>query len=263
MQNCEKPTDAASSELVAPHSGGLRRVRRALAGVTLIETIVSTVIILIGLAGLYTTAGQSYVLLRRAKELVAAREDILSRLDSLRVISYNELAQYSYVSANVMQTGGAGDATPFGMTTVGMKNFKETLTVYGLGWQVFSNDAARNNATPDFGPNATTQAPGEFASEINAIAPAAPATYMSNSTTQGDWTVQVANALPYYTITRTGTGSGAVVTVTNWSSTSQNVPTLPNCPQLRVDITYSWSDSNGVSRSQVGSMIFTKMSSLP
>ena len=255
MQNCEKPTDAASSELVAPHSGGLRRVRRALAGVTLIETIVSTVIILIGLAGLYTTAGQSYVLLRRAKELVAAREDILSRLDSLRVISYNELAQSSYVSANVMQTGGAGDATPFGMTTVGMKNFKETLTVYGLGWQVFSSDAARTNATPDTA--------SEYATEINTSAPAAPATYLSNSTTQGDWTLQVANALPSYTITRTGTGSGAVVTVTDNSPSSLTIPKLPNCPQLRVDITYTWSDSNGVVRSQVGSMIFTKMSSLP
>jgi type II secretory pathway pseudopilin PulG len=257
VQNCEK-LNAPQCPDSPPEVRPLRRIDRFQGGITLVETLVSMLIILVGLAGLYTTAGQSFALLRRAKELVAAREDILARLDSLRVLSYSELTQSSYVSANVMQTGTAGDATPFGMTTYGMKNFKETLTVYALGWQVFSNDSARINATPDWGPSGTG-VPGEYASEITNPAPAAPATYQSNSAVRGDWTLQVANALPSYTITRTGTGSSAVVATTSSTSTTP----MASCPQLRVDLTYSWTDSNNVARSQTASMIYSKSSTLP
>ena len=133
------------------------------------------------------------------------------------------------------------------MTTQGMKNFAESVTVYALGSQLFSNDAARNNATPD--------TIGQYASQLNSIAPAAPITYKSTSTTKGAWTLQIAGALPYFKVTRVGTGGGAVTTVV----TSGN---LTSYTQLRVDVTYTWTDSNNVTRTQVGSTIVSKAGSL-
>jgi hypothetical protein len=226
-----------------------RKTRAANAGITLVETVVSIVIIALGLGALYMSSAQSFALLRRAKEIVAAREVILSRIDDLRALSYAQLANSSYVSANAMQSGAAGDASPFGSTTNGMRNFKETVTVYALGSQVFSNDSARINATPD--------SAQEYASQVDSVAPAAPKTYKSNSTTAGDWTLQVANALPSYTIIRTGTGTNAALSVTTAGTGSVGA-----WPQLRLDVNLTWTDSNNVARSQVASTIVSNPGSL-
>ncbi len=221
--------------------------RRAIAGVTLLETIVAMMVTVIGLSGLFATSAQCYSLLRRAKELVAIREDILCRLDAVRTLSYSELGKSGYLSGTLMVSGTSGDATPFGMTTQGMKNFTETLTVYALGEQVFSSDAARNATTPDI--------VGQYASQIDSIAPAAPKTYKSTSTAMGAWTLQIGNALPYLKIVRVGTGAGAVTTVPMGGD-------LSTYSQLRVDVTYTWKDSNNVTRTQIGSTIVSQAGSL-
>lgn len=221
--------------------------RRAAAGVTLLETVISLMVTVIGLAGLFATSAQCYSLLRRAKEIVAVREDILCRLDTIRTLSYSELAKSSYLSSTLMVSGTAGDATPFGMTTSGMKNFTEKLTVYALGKQLFSNAAALSNATPDV--------IGEFASQIDTVAPAAPKTYRSTSLTKGAWTLQVANALPYIQVNRVGTGANAVTTIVTAGD-------LTSYAQLRVDVTFTWTDSNNVTRTQVGSTIVSNSGSL-
>ena len=179
--------------------------------------------------------------------MVAAREDILCRLDSIRTLSYSQVAKSTYLGSTLLVTGTSGDASPFGMTTGGMKDFTETITVYALGAQLFSDDTARQNATPD--------STGEFASQLDTIAPAAPKTYKSNSTNQGDWTLQIANALPYIQVSRTGTGGNAQTSVV----TSGDLSTYP---QLRVDITYTWTDSNKLKRTQVGSTIVSRSGSL-
>lgn len=224
-----------------------RPSRRAQAGVTMIETVVSLMVVVIGLAGVFSTSAQSYTLLRRSKEFVAARECILSRLDTIRTLSYAQTAKSSYLSATLMPTGSSDDATPFGSTTDGMKNFTETVTVYALGLQLFSSDADRNNATPD--------TVGEFASQLDSMAPAAPATYKSSSTSMGAWTLQVANALPFIKVTRVGTGANAVTAVVTSGD-------LTAYAQLRVDVTYTWTDSKNVTRSQVGSTIVSKSGTL-
>jgi Tfp pilus assembly protein PilV len=230
------------------------------AGVTLIETVVSLMIVVIGLAGLFASSAQSFALLRRSKEMVAAREDLLCRLDSIRALSYAQIAKSSYLTANLMESGTAGDPTPFRVTTDGMKNFSETVTVYGLGSQVFSNDTARQNATPDW--------TGQYASQLDTAAPGTPTTYLSNSTTKGDWTHQIAGALPYIQITRVGTGADAQVTVnsagdlTLYPSSVAGVKELRIVSQLLVDVAYTWTDSNNVSRTQVASMIVSKTGSL-
>lgn len=224
-----------------------KSLRRSQAGVTLLETVVAMMVTVIGLGGLFATSAQSYSLLRRAKEIVAIREDILCRLDAIRTLSYSELGKSSYLSSTLMVTGAAGDPTPFAITTRGMKDFTETISIYALGSQLFSNDSDRNNATPDIA--------GRYASQIDSVAPAAPKTYKSSSTTQGAWTLQVANALPYIKVTRVGAGFNAVTTVVTGGD-------LTSYPQLRVDVTYTWKDSNGVTRTQIGSTIVSKSGSL-
>jgi hypothetical protein len=221
--------------------------------------VVSLLIIVVGLAGLYATSAQSYALLRRSKEIVSIREAILCRLDTIRTLSYAELTQSTYLSGTLMGTGTAGDATPFGVTTTGTKNFKETLTVYALGSQLFSSDADRQQATPD--PISTTNGTpdttgGEYASQLDAPAPQPPKTYISNSTTKGDWTLRVAGALPYIQVSRTGTGTSA------HTSVDHDGGLLSVYPQLRVDVAFSWTDSNNVTRTQVASTIVCKSGSL-
>ena len=218
---------------------------RSRAGVTLVETLVALMVIVIGLAGLFSTSAQFYTTLRKAKEMVAAREDILSRLDTIRTLSYKNFSSATKLAAAV-----SGDASPFSMiTTAGMKNFTETITVYALGEQLFSNDSDLNNATPD--------SSGEYASQIDSIAPAAPKTYISTSTAKGAWSLQSAgNSLPSIKVIRVGTGSGATTT----PGTSGD---LTSYPQLRVDVTDTWSGSNNVSRTQVASTIVSKSGSLP
>ena len=49
----------------------------------------------------------------------------------------------------------------------------QLVTVYALGAQLFSNDAQRSNATPDY--------KDEYASQVDTLAPAAPTTYKSSS----------------------------------------------------------------------------------
>ena len=221
--------------------------RRSEAGVTLLETIVAMMVTVIGLAGIFSTSAQCYALLRRAKEIVAIREDLLCRLDAIRTLSYSELAKSSYLSSTLLVSGVSGDATPFGMTTQGMSNFTETVTVYALGSQVFSSDSARNTATPDI--------VGQYASQIDSIAPAAPQTYKSTTTAPGAWTLQIANALPFIKVTRVGTGANAITTVVTGGD-------LTSYAQLRVDVTYTWKDSNNVTRTQIGSTIVSKSGSL-
>jgi prepilin-type N-terminal cleavage/methylation domain-containing protein len=234
-------------------------MHRRLAGFTLIETMVSLVIIVVGLAGLYATSAQSYTLLRRSKEIVSVREAILCRLDAIRTLSYAELTQATYLSGTLMAPGTAGDATPFGVTTTGNKNFTETLTVYALGSQLFSSDADRQQATPDpvsttNGQNSTTG--GEYASQLDAPAPQPPKTYISNSTAKGDWTQLVAGALPYIQVNRSGTGATAHTSVVHDGGL------LSIYPQLRVDVAFSWTDANNITRTQVASTIVSKSGSL-
>jgi len=217
------------------------------AGITLVETVVALMVIVIGLAGLFATSAQCYALLRRSKETVAVREDILCRLDAIRTLSYSQLAKSTYLSSTLLAPGSAGDANPFGMTTAGMKNFTETITVYALGSQLFSNDAARNQATPD--------STGEYGSQMDSAAPNAPKTYVSNSTTTGDWTRQITNALPYIKVTRVRTGATAQTSVISGGDVSPY-------PMLRVDLTYTWTDSNNVARTQVASTIVSRSGSL-
>jgi hypothetical protein len=238
------------------------------AGVTLTETLISLMIVVIGLSGLFASGAQSYRLLRRAKEEVAVRECLLTRLDSIRALSFTEVARpvppssssstlsnTGSLSTNLIVTGDAGDPNPFGGVLSGVKNFKETVTVYALGAQLFSSDSQRSAATPDY---AT-----ELGSQVDPIAPAAPKTYLANSTKTGDWTLQVAGALPYFTITRVGTGANAQVTV-DTSTSSNFTPSndLSVYPALRVDVTYSWTDSSNNTRTQVGSMIVARNGSL-
>ncbi len=227
----------------------LRAMRKggSISGFTLVEAVVSLMVIVIGLAGMFTTSAQCFSLLRRSKEIVAVREDILCRLDAIRTLSYSQVAKSSYVGSTLLASGSSGDASPFGMTTSGMRNFTETVTVYALGEHLFSDDAARLATTPD--------GEGEFASQLDPVAPAAPKTYKANSTTQGDWTLQIAKALPYIKVTRVGTGANAQVTVVKADD-------LSAYPQLRVDIAYSWSDSNNKTRTQVASSIVSKSGSL-
>jgi hypothetical protein len=227
--------------------GRPRTDRYSEAGVTMVETIVALMVILIGLAGLFATSAQGYALLRRSKEFVAAREDILCRLDAIRTLSYSQLGKSSYLSSTLMVRGTSGDASPFATTTDGMNNFTETITVYALGAQLFTDDTARQNATPD--------STGEFASQLDTVAPDAPKTYLSNSTTKGDWTLQIANALPSIKVTRAGTGAYAQTTVVTAGD-------LTSYPLLRVDVTYTWTDSNQVTRTQVASTLISKTGSL-
>ena len=221
---------------------------------SLMETVVALMVIVIGLAGLFATCAQCYSLLRRSKEIVAAREDILCRLDTMRTLSYSQVGKSVYLSTNTLVTGTAGDASPFGSTTGGMKNFTETVTVYALGWQLFSSEADRNNTIPDSVTSLVDPALG-IGSQMDSTAPAAPKTYKANSLTKGDWTLQVAGALPYIKITRVGTGTSAVTTVNTAGD-------LTAYPQLRVDITYTWTDSNNITRTQVGSTIVSRSGSL-
>ena len=246
-----------------------RSSRQNKGGVTLVETVVSLMIILIGLAGLFGTSARSFTLLRRSKEVVAVRESLLTRLDAIRALSFTEVARSKppsgstsgtgSLSTNLLVSGTAGDPTPFGVTLSGIKNFSETVTVYALGAQLFSGDAQRNSATPDY--------KDEYASQFDDPAPAAPTTYKSSSTSQGGWVKQVAGALPYFQITRVGTGStkdasgqtvGATVTIDNATSGGD----LSAFPQLRVDVVYTWTDANNITRSQVGCTLVSRNGSL-
>ena len=217
---------------------------------TMVETVVSLCVVLIGLAGLFASSAQSFALLRRSKEVVAIRQDVLARIDGVRALSYAQLARSNYISTTLMPSGTAGDPSPFGMTTNGMKNFTETITVYGLGALIFADDASRQSTTPDW--------PGEYGSQFSDPAPAQPKTYRANSIAPGDWTLQVAGALPYTQVTRSGTGASATTTVV----TAGDLTTDSRISQLRVDITYTWTDSNNVSRTQVGSIIVPQSGSL-
>lgn len=247
--------------LTAKRQAKFRSSRQGEAGVTLVETMVSLMVLLIGLAGLFGTSARSYSLLRRSKEVVAVRESLLTRLDGVRALSFTEVARATPPSGSTSQTGSlstnlltanaAGDPTPFSVTLGGLKNFKETVTVYALGAQLFSSDAQRNAATPDY--------KDEYASQFDSAAPAAPTTYKASSTAQGAWVPQVAGALPYYTITRTGTGATAAVTVDNGTSTNGD---LSAYPQLRVDVVYTWTDSNNITRTQVGCTLVSRNGSL-
>ncbi|EDY21783.1 hypothetical protein CfE428DRAFT_1029 [Chthoniobacter flavus Ellin428] len=230
-------------------------------GVTLVETLISLVVIVIGLAGLFTTAAQSFRLLRRSKELVTVRECMLTRIDSIRALSFTEVARPVLPAGSTTASGSLStsvmntDPNSFGGSLTAMKNFKETVNVYALGGQIFSNDTQRQSATPDY--------QYEYASQIDSAAPAAPKTYKSNSQTPGDWTLQVANALPYYQITRVGIGASAVVTVDTTGCANTLSPNdLSGYPALLIDITYSWTDSSNITRTQVGSMIQSKNGSL-
>lgn len=244
-----------------------RSSRQSKAGVTLVETVVSLMIILIGLGGLFGTSARSFTLLRRSKEVVAIRECLLTRLDGIRALSFAEVArpapptstttststattQTGSLSTNLLLAGTAGDPTPFGVTLSGVKNLKETVTVYALGAQLFSNDAQRNNATPDYA--------DEIASQFDDPAPAPPTTYKANSTTKGDWTKQVAGALHYYQITRTGSGAAATITIDKGTSNGD----LSDAPLLRVDVAFTWQDSNKITRTQVGSTLVSRNGSL-
>jgi hypothetical protein len=210
-------------------------------------------IIVIGLAGIFASSAQSFALLRRSKEMVAAREDLLCRLDSVRSLSYAQLCKSDYLKATLMPTGSSGDPSPFRVTTDGMKSFSETVTVYALGSQLFSDDTTRQNTIPDWS--------GEYASQVDTTAPGAPKTYKANSTDTGDWTQLITGALPYIQVTRVGTGSSAQVSVTS----SGNLATgtnAANTAQVLVDISYTWTDSSNVSRTQVASVIVSKSGSL-
>lgn len=229
---------------------GKRCSRYREAGMSLVETVVGLMIVIIGLAGLFASSAQSFALLRRSKEVVATRQVLLSRLDGIRALSYAQIAKSDYVSTKLMPTGTAGDASPFGMTTAGMKNFTETVTVYGLGALIFSNDDARQATTPDWA--------GQYASQVSESAPAQPKTYKSNSATQGDWTLQVAGALPYFQVTRVGTGAAATTTVV----TPGDLTTDARVSQLLVDISYRWTDSNNLPRTQVAILIVPRNGSL-
>lgn len=228
----------------------MRSSRQGKAGITLVETVISLMVIVIGLAGLFSTSAQTFTLLRRAKETVAVRECIMTRLDTVRALSFAEVAKSTYISTKVMQSGTDGDPNPFGVSVTGLKDFTETVTVYALGAQLFSSDSQRQNATPDYA--------SEFATQVDTSAPAAPKTYKSNTTTKGDWTLQVAGALPYYQVTRVGSGATATVTVDNATSTGD----LTAYPSVRVDVTYTWTDSSKVTRTQVGCMIVSRNGSL-
>lgn len=237
-----------------------RSSRQSKAGVTLVETIVSLMIILIGLGGLFGTSARSFTLLRRSKEVVAVRESLLTRLDGIRALSFTEVARSQpptgstsgtgSLTTNLLTSNAAGDPTPFGVTLSGIKNFTEIVTVYALGAQLFSNDAQRNSATPDY--------KDEYASQFDDPAPAAPTTYKASSTTAGAWVKQVAGALPYFQITRVGTGATATVTVDNATSGGD----LSGYPQLRVDVAYTWTDSKNITRTQVGCILVSRNGSL-
>jgi hypothetical protein len=222
-------------------------------------------IVVMGLAGLFGTSARSFTLLRRSKEIVAVRESLLSRLDAIRALSFTEVARAVPISGsststaptsgslttNLITSGTGGDPNPFGTTLLAMKNFTETVTVYALGAQLFSNDAQRNNATPDY--------KDEYATQLDVAAPAPPTTYKASSTGKGAWVQQVANALPYYKVIRSGTGSAASVSIDYGTSGNGD---LSAYPQLRVDVTYTWTDSNNNTRTQVGSMIVGRNGSL-
>ncbi len=227
----------------------IRTVKRRQEGITLTETLIALMVIVIGMAGLFTTGAQSFRLLRRSKEVVAVRECLLTRLDSIRALSFAQVSKSSSMtgSTNLMVTGAIGDPNPFGATTSGMKNFTETITVYALGSQIFSSNAQRLNATPDY--------KGEYASQVDTAAPSPPNTYLSNSTTPGDWALQDPSTLPHYQITRVGIGTNAHVTV-------DTAADLTTAPALRVDVTYTWTDSSNIIRTQVGTMIVAKFGSL-
>ena len=227
------------------------------AGITLVETLISLMIVVIGLAGLFGTSARSFTLLRRSKEIVAVRECVLTRIDSIRALSFAQVARSASLTAQgtgLLVSGTAGDPNPFTGTIAGMKNFTETVTVYALGEQLFSSDAQRAAATPAY--------PGQVASQLDSVAPNAPKTYQSNSGNQGDWTQQVANSLPYYQVTRVGTGASAQITINNSANTNPAPGDLSKYPALCVDIVYTWTDSSNVTRSQVGTMILARNGSL-
>lgn len=236
----------------APLQMAARTARRREAGITLVETVISLMVVMIGLAGLFATAAQSFRLLRRSKEVVAVRECLLTRLDSIRALSFAQVSKSSSMTSsttNLMVTGALGDPNPFAGTTSGMKNFTETITAYALGSQIFSSDTQRQNATPDY--------TGQFASQVDTLAPNPPKTYQANSTTPGlaTWVPQPTDTLTHYQITRVGTGANAQVTVNAAAD-------LSTAAALRVDVTYTWTDSSNVTRSQVGSVLVAKYGSL-
>jgi hypothetical protein len=234
--------------------------------------MVSLMVLLIGMAGLFGTSARSYGLLRRSKEVVAVRESLLTRLDGIRALSFAEVARSSVtatttttttttqtgsLTGNLITANVAGDPTPFGVTLTALKDFKETVTVYALGAQLFSSDAQRNVATPDY--------KDEYASQFDDAAPAAPTTYKASSTAVGAWVKQVGGALPYYTVTRVGTGSTSTVTIDNTyapATTTRSAGDLGDYPLLRVDVVYTWTDSNNNTRTQVGSTLVSRNGSL-
>jgi len=226
------------------------------AGITLVETLIALMIVVIGLAGLFGTSARSFTLLRRSKEIVAVRECVLTRVDSLRALSFAQVAKSANLTGtgDLIISGTAGDPNPFTGTIAGMKNFTETITVYALGEQLFSNDAQRQAATPDYS--------GQVASQLDSVAPNPPITYQAASATKGGWTLQVANALPYFQITRVGTGASATVTVNNSANTNPAPGDLSKYPALCVDIVYSWTDASNITRTQVGTMILARNGSL-
>ena len=256
----------------AKRDAKFRSSRQGKAGVTLVETMVSLMVLLIGMAGLFGTSARSYSLLRRSKEVVAVRESLLTRLDGVRALSFAEVArsipptttsgssttQTGSLSTKLLTADAAGDPTPFGVTLTSHKSLTETVTVYALGTQLFSSDAQRNAATPDY--------KDVYASQFDSPAPAPPTTYKASSDNVGAWVQQVAGALPYYTITRVGTGSTSKVTIDNTNATvakgAIGTGDLSNFPLLRVDVVFTWTDSNNVTRTQVGSTLVSRNGSL-
>lgn len=244
----------------APLQMAARTARRREAGITLVETMISLMVVLIGTAGLFATGAQSFRLLRRSKETVTVRECILTRLDSIRALSYTEVARpippststgsdTGPMSTKLIAVGAAFDPNPYGGATSAMKNFKETVSVYALGPQIFSSDAQRLSTTPDY--------PNEYASQLDTPAPSAPKTYISN--TSGQWVPAVTNPppLPYYQISRVGSGASAQITVdTTGCATYSN--DLSSFPALRVDVLYTWTDSSNNPRTLVGTTILAR-----
>src|SRR5690349_7668225 len=104
------PSDGEQSRESIPHRMFAPRLPKTTrAGVTLVESVVALMVIVIGFAGLFATSAQCYALLRRSKENVAVREDILCRLDAIRTLSYTQLAKSNYLNSTLLVSGTAGD----------------------------------------------------------------------------------------------------------------------------------------------------------
>ena len=225
---------------------------------TLIEVMVSALLVAMALAAIFTANSEIFYLLKRSQETVAARQYIQSRLDAIKGLGYAQICRSSYFVNTLLASGTGGDALPNAgivMHSLSKGSITETIAVYAMGAQVFDDHA--------------TSIPiglGTVGSEAYpAIHPAAdgttlttPVSYISTSLDAGAWD-SYAFTTPAIMVTRTSFGSVATVLATLPGDLTTNSwpPAL-----VRIDVKLAWTGASGSIRTAMTSMLFSQSPSL-